>query len=78
MLGASPLSPFLVLSNFLSLCMIDIFTLMVISLYVCYVLICYIIGYITFMSRERLSADNADLLGAYHEIIRFESKFIFI
>ena len=51
---------------------------MVISLYVCYVLICYIIGYITFMSRERLSAENADLLGAYHEIIRFESKFIFI
>ena len=51
---------------------------MVISLYVCYVLICYIIGYITFMSRERLSAKNADLLGAYHEIIRFESKCIFI
>ena len=75
MQGASPLSPFLVLSNFLSLCMIDIFTLMV---YVCYVPICYIIGYITFMSRKRLSAENADLLGAYHEIIRFESKFIFI
>ena len=33
---------------------------------------------ITFMSRERLSAKNADLLGAYHEIIRFESKCIFI
>ena len=28
--------------------------------------------------RERLSAENADLLGAYHEIIRFESKFMFI
>ena len=78
MLGASPLSPFFVLSNFLSLCMIDIFTLTVISLYVYYVLICYIIGYITFMSRERLSAENTDLLGAYHEIIRCESKFIFI
>ena len=49
---------------------------MVISLYVYYVLICYIIGYITFMSRERLSAENTDLLGAYHEIIRCESKFI--